>query len=207
MKTSHLSDHLDYLKLEYIQREHRALAETASREGWAHGDYLDRLVEGEVLERGRRALERRLRLARFPYRKTLEQYQWTWPKKINQAEIRQLFRLEFLQSHTNVVFVGPVGLGKTHLAVALGQAACEAGHEVLFVPAVTMINDLVAAQTQQRLKQQLRKYAGVGGADLGRGGVSADRQGGSGPDVPGVGGALREGVNDPDDEPCVQELA
>lgn len=162
MKTSHLSDHLDYLKLEYIQREHRALAETASREGWAHGDYLDRLVEGEVLERGRRALERRLRLARFPYRKTLEQYQWTWPKKINQAEIRQLFRLEFLQSHTNVVFVGPVGLGKTHLAVALGQAACEAGHEVLFVPAVTMINDLVAAQTQQRLKQQLRKYAGVG---------------------------------------------
>lgn len=153
MKTSHLSDHLDSLKLEYIQREHRALAETASREGWAHGDYLDRLVEGEVLERGRRALERRLRLARFPHRKTLEQYQWTWPKKINQAEIRQLFRLEILQSHMNVVFVGPVGLG---------QAACEAGHEVLFVPAVTMINDLVAAQTQQRLKQQLRKYAGVG---------------------------------------------
>ncbi len=162
MKTSHLSDHLDYLKLEYIQREHRAVAEAASRESWSHGDYLDRLVEGEVLERRQRALERRLRLARFPYRKTLEQYQWTWPRKINQMEIKQLFRLEFLESHSNVVFVGPVGLGKTHRAVALGQAACEAGHDVLFVPAVTMINDLVAAQTQQRLKKQLRKYAEVG---------------------------------------------
>lgn len=161
MKTSHLTDHLDYLKLEFIQREHRALAETAARDGWAHGDYLDRLVEGEVLQRRQRALERRLRQARFPYRKTLEQYQWSWPKKINQMEIRQLFRLEFLQDHLNVVFVGPVGLGKTHLAVALGQAACEAGHDVLFMPAVAMINDLVAAQSQQRLKQQLRKYTDV----------------------------------------------
>ncbi len=161
MKASHLTDHLDYLKLEFIQREHRAMAETAAREGWAHGDYLDRLIEGEVLQRRQRALERRLRMARFPYRKTLEQYQWSWPRKINPMEIKQLFRLEFLQSHTNVVFVGPVGLGKTHLAVALGQAACEAGHEVLFVPAVAMINDLVAAQSQHRLKQQLRKYAEV----------------------------------------------
>ena len=75
MKSSHLTDHLDYLRLEFIQREHRALAETAAREGWAHGDYLDRLVEGEVLERRRHALERRLRQARFPYRKTLVQYQ------------------------------------------------------------------------------------------------------------------------------------
>jgi DNA replication protein DnaC len=161
MNPSHLTDHLDYLKLEYIQREHRALAETAARDGWAHGDYLDRLVEGEVLQRRQRALERRLRLARFPYRKTLEQYQWSWPKKVNQTEIKQLFRLEFLQDHRNVVFVGPVGLGKTHLAVALGQAACEAGHDVLFQPAVAMINDLVAAQSQHRLKPQLRKYTEV----------------------------------------------
>lgn len=162
MKSSHLTDHLDYLKLEFIQREHRALAETAAREGWAHGDYLDRLIEGEVLERRKHALDRRLRQARFPCRKTLEQYQWSWPRKINQMEIKQLFRLEFLESHTNVVFVGPVGLGKTHLAVALGQTACEAGHDVLFVPAVAMINDLVAAQSEHRLKKRLNKYARVG---------------------------------------------
>ena len=161
MTTSHLTDHLDYLKLEYIQREHRALAESAAREGMAHGDYLDRLVEGEVLERRQRILERRLRQARFPYRRTLEQYQWSWPKKINQMAIKQLFRLEFLKDHTNVVFVGSVGLGKTHLAVALGQCACQAGYQVLYVPAVEMLNELCAAQAEQRLKRQLRRYTEV----------------------------------------------
>ena len=161
MNTSHLTDHLDYLKLEYIQREHRALAETAARESMAHGDYLDRLVEGEVLERRQKLLERRLRQARFPFRRTLEQYQWSWPKKINQMAVKQLFRLEFLKDHTNVVFVGSVGLGKTHLAVALGQCACQAGHQVLYVPAVEMINELCTAQAQQRLKHQLRRYTEV----------------------------------------------
>lgn len=75
----------------------------------------------DVVEPRRLALKRRLRQARFPYRKTLEQYPWSWPKKINPMEIQQLFRLGFLEDHTNGVFVGPVGLGKTHLAVALGS--------------------------------------------------------------------------------------
>ena len=68
MNPSHLTDNLEYLKLSYIQREHRALAEKAAREAMAHGDYLDRLIEGEVLERRQQVLERRLRKARFPYR-------------------------------------------------------------------------------------------------------------------------------------------
>lgn len=104
--SNHLSDHLDFLKLEYIQREHRILAEKAARETWSHGDYLDRLVEGEVLDRRQRALERRLRQAHFPYRKTLEQYQWSWPKKINAMAVKELFTLGFLQDHKNVVFIG-----------------------------------------------------------------------------------------------------
>jgi DNA replication protein DnaC len=159
--SKHLCDHLDFLKLEYIQREHRALAEQAARDTWSHGDYLDRLVEGEVLDRRQRALERRLRQARFPYRKTLEQYQWSWPKKINAMAVKELFTLGFLPDHKNVVFIGSVGLGKTHLAVALGQTACQAGHGVLFVPAVEMVNDLIAAHAQQRLKAQLRKYVAI----------------------------------------------
>ena len=124
MKTNLISDHLDCLQLGYIQQHHRDLAQQAAREQWSHGDYLSRLVEGEVLERGQRAQERRVKLARFPYIKTLEQYQWSWPKKLNQMAVRQLFKLEFLKDHANVVFMGPVGLGKTHLAVALGHAAC-----------------------------------------------------------------------------------
>ena len=161
MNTSHLTDNLEYLKLAYIQREHRELAEKAAREAMAHGDYLDRLVEGEVLERRQQELERRLRNARFPYRKTLDQYQWSWPKKINQMAVKQLFRLEFLKNHSNVVFVGSVGLGKTQLAAALGPCACQAGHSVLYVPAIVMLNDLDAAQSHKRLKQRLRRYSEV----------------------------------------------
>ena len=65
------------------------------------------------------------------------------------------------KDHTNVVFVGSVGLGKTHLAVALGQCACQAGYQVLYVPAVEMLNELCAAQAEQRLKRQLRRYTEV----------------------------------------------
>ena len=162
MKTTNLlSDHLDYLQLGHIQQHHRELAQEAARAQWSHGDYLARLVEGEVLERSQRAQERRIKLARFPFVKTLEQYQWSWPKKINQMAMRQLFKLEFLRDHANVVFMGSVGLGKTHLAVALGQAACVAGHRVLYAPAVKVINDLTQAQALHRLKRELAKYVEI----------------------------------------------
>ena len=97
----------------------------------------------------------------FSYRKTLDQYQWSWPRKINQMAVKQLFRLEFLKNHSNVVFVGSVGLGKTQLAAALGPCACQAGHSVLYVPAIVMLNDLDAAQSHKRLKQRLRRYSEV----------------------------------------------
>ena len=161
MKTNLLSDHLDCLQLAYVQQHHRDLAQQAAREQWSHGDYLARLVEGEVLERGARAHQRRVKQARFPFVKTLEQYQWSWPKKLNQMAVRQLFKLEFLKDHANVVFMGPVGLGKTHLAVALGHAACQAGRRVLYAPAVKVINDLTQAQALHRLKRELARYVDI----------------------------------------------
>lgn len=161
MKKHLLNEHLDYLRLEYVQREHRNLAQQAAREQWSHEDYLSRLMEGEVAQRQQRALELRLRKARLPFRRTLEQYQWTWPRKINQMAVRQLFNLKFLEDHTNVVFMGSVGLGKTHLAVALGLEACQAGHSVLYVPAIQVINELLVAQKGHRLRKTMKKYAGI----------------------------------------------
>lgn len=161
MKENLIGDQLEYLQLGYIRDHHRDLAQQAAREQWSHGDYLARLVEGEFQERQLRAQERRLKLARFPFQKTLEQYQWSWPKKINQMAVRQLFRLEFMKDHGNVVFMGSVGLGKTHLAVALGHAACLAGHRVLYAPAVNVVNDLMQAQALHRLKRELRRYIDI----------------------------------------------
>jgi DNA replication protein DnaC len=149
----------EYLKLGYIREHHAELAADAARKHWSHGDYLQKLLDGEVATREQRALERRIAVARFPVKKTIDQYQWDWPKKVNEQQVRHLFRMGFVESKTNVVFVGGVGLGKTHLASALGYAACQAGHSVLFTTAVDAVNNLLAAQAAQKLKQEMARYA------------------------------------------------
>ena len=89
--------------------------------------------------------------------KTLEQFRWDWPKKINRLAVQNLFRLGFIKEKANVIFLGTVGLGKTHLATALGYAACLEGQSVLFANAINVINELSAAQKQGGLKMQFKK--------------------------------------------------
>lgn len=153
-----LAQHLEYLKLPYLLRHHADLARQCAEHHWDHVEYLRRLIEGQYTERRQRIIERRVKAARFPVLKTLEQFQWDWPKKINRLQVQHLFRLEFVPQKANVVFLGTVGVGKTHLATALGYAACQEGHSVLFADAIGVINDLAAAQKRGLLKRQLRKY-------------------------------------------------
>ena len=153
-----LQVHLTYLKLMFIREHFEPLAKEAAQTHWGHVDYLARLIEGEALDRQQRAIQRRLRLARFPVIKTLESFQWTWPRKINRLQVQNLFRLKFIEDKANVILLGGVGLGKSHLATALGYTACLKGHSVLFATAVEVINTLVAAQNTGRLKQELNKY-------------------------------------------------
>jgi DNA replication protein DnaC len=116
------------------------------------------LIEGEATLRENRAIERRIKKARFPVLKTIEDFEWNWPKKINRPQIQNLFRLAFVATNTNVVFISTVGLGKTHFAIALGHAACVGGHSVLFTTAVDIINTLAAAQSAGRLKREINRY-------------------------------------------------
>ncbi len=153
-----LNAQLEHLKLSYLREHYESLARQAAREQWTHVDFLARLIEGEAARREQRAIERRVRLARFPMVKTLDQFQWTWPDKINRMGVQQIFRLDFLRQNANVILLGGVGLGKTHLGLALGHAACLRGHSVLFTTAVDAINTLCAAQAAGRLKAELAKY-------------------------------------------------
>lgn len=153
-----LLQHLDYLQLPFIKEHHVGWAQEAARDSRTHLDYLARLVEGEFGQRHQRAIQRRLRAARFPVLKTLEQFRWDWPKKINRLQVQDLFRLEFLTQKGNAIFLGTVGVGKTHLASALGYAACQAGHSVLFANAISVINDLSVAHKRGDLKRELKKY-------------------------------------------------
>ena len=116
------------------------------------------LIQAQVHQRKDRAIQRRISLARFPQIKTLEQFKWSWPKKINQQQIQNLFRLKFVEDKNNVILLGGVGLGKTHISIALGYEACLKGYSVLFSSAIDVINTLIAAQSTGRLKQEISKY-------------------------------------------------
>jgi DNA replication protein DnaC len=153
-----LSEHLEYLKLKYVADQYGPLADEAIRQSWDHREYLRRLIEGEYNDQRQRRVAARIKSARFPVIKTLEQFNWAWPKKINRLAVQNLFRLEFLAQNANVVFLGNVGVGKSHLATALGYAACLEGHSVLFTGAIEVINDLQAAQKNGGLKRALKKY-------------------------------------------------
>ena len=153
-----LEHRLGYLQLPYLKEHFRSAATEAAGKHWSHLDYLGRLIEGEALARQDRALARRIKAARFPVLKTLEAFRWAWPKKINRLQIQDLFRLRFIEEKTNVIFLGLVGLGKTHLATALGYHACEQGHSVLFANAIDVVNTLSAAQIHGTLQAELKRY-------------------------------------------------
>lgn len=153
-----LTEQLSALKLVAVQEHYLGLASEAAQKQWTHVDYLARLIELEATRRQELTVQRRIAAARFPAIKTLDQFDWSWPKKINRPQIQNLFRLAFLPDKTNVIFLGGVGLGKSHLATALGYAACQAGHSVLFTTAVDIINTLTAAQAACRLKAELKRY-------------------------------------------------
>ena len=153
-----LNEQLAYLKLLFMQGHFEDLARQAAEGSWSHVDYLSQLVAGEVAARQDRARLRRIREARFPVLKTLEQFDFTWPTKINRLQVQNLFRLQFIEEKANVILVGGVGLGKSHLAIALGHAACEAGFQVRFTTAVDAINTLSAAHAAGRFVSELRKY-------------------------------------------------
>ena len=153
-----LEPSLDNLKLKWFHEHYRNEATDAAREQRSHTAFLARLVEGEDALRQERSIIRRLRLARFPVVKTLDSFQWNWPKSLNRLQVQDLFRLDFIKKHANVIFMGGVGLGKTHLSTALAHEACLKGHSVLFASAVDIINTLNAASNTGRLKNDMRKY-------------------------------------------------
>jgi DNA replication protein DnaC len=153
-----VEQHLTYLKLAFIAQHYAPLATQAAQHEWSHVVYLARLMEGEANLRRDRATKSRIRLARFPVIKTLEQFRWDWPTRINRLQVQNHFHLKFIKDKANLIVLGGVGLGKTHLATALGYTACLQGYSVLFTSAIDVINTLSAAKSAGRLKAELKKY-------------------------------------------------
>lgn len=152
-----LAQQLARLQLPYFVAQHGELAAQAAREGWPHARFLEHLVAGEVARRDEALVARLVKSARLPGIKTLDGFDWSWPKKINRAQMQQLFRLEFVPRHGNVILLGPVGVGKTHLAIALAYCACQLGMTALFTSAVDIVNAFAAAQATGGIKREMAR--------------------------------------------------
>jgi len=157
-ETEALRERLTTLKMPFAREHFEPLALEATAQQWSHVGYFARLIEGEAAWREDRSVRRRVRLARFPVIKTLEQFDWNWPKKINRLQVQNLFRLAFLEDKANVIFLGTVGVGKSHLSIALAHSACMRGHSVLFTTAIDIVNTLSAAQATGTLKRAMNRY-------------------------------------------------
>jgi DNA replication protein DnaC len=130
-----------------VMAEPEAARRVAQWLGWEHA------------ERGRRSLERRVRAAHLGQFKPLADFDWGWPEQIDRAAVEELMTLQFLTDATNVVLVGPNGVGKTMCACNLGYQAVMAGHTVLFVTAGQLLGDLAALDSDSALRRRLRHYA------------------------------------------------
>jgi DNA replication protein DnaC len=156
--TERLRGQLLALHMTYMLQNFESLGQKAALDQSGHVDYLATLIDGESCRREDRSVERRIAAARLPVIKTLEQFDWSWPSNINQLQVRHLFRLDFLKDKGNIILIGNVGLGKSHLATALAHTACMKGHTALFTTAVSIINSLAASQASGGMKREMDKY-------------------------------------------------
>lgn len=146
------------LKLTWMGEHYEALLNEAITKKTGPLEYLAELLRGEHQTRTQRGIERRIKAARFPVEKTLDTFKWQWPTELDRQQVEHLASLRFVPNAGNVVFVGPVGVGKTHLATAIGLNACREGHKVLYCNTIEAINELISAQKQGRLKEVMKRY-------------------------------------------------
>lgn len=155
-----LKHHLKALKLPTMHRECEKLAARAAQDGADYLAFLLQLCELELIERERKAAERRLKAARFPAYKLLDEFDFSARPSVNKPLVLELMKGEYLERRENLLLVGPSGTGKSHLAISLGVAACSQGRKVRFFRVTELITLLLEAKEERqllRLRSQLSK--------------------------------------------------
>ena len=146
-----LQNQLQLLRLQAFVDEYESLAQDAAQAHWSHEKYLATLTNQEVERRTRNRRQRRIKEAHFPLLKELADFDFAAIPQLNQPLVLELAKGRYLQEASPVIMVGAPGLGKTHLAISLGLAACRGGHRVRFYTVTALVNDLQQAQNEQRL--------------------------------------------------------
>jgi DNA replication protein DnaC len=143
------------LKAPTLRESVERLAERARAENWSHQEFLIACLQREVSARESHGGEGRIRAARFPARKSLEEFDYDHARGLKRETIAHLGTLDFITAKENVVFLGPPGTGKTHLAIGLAIRACHAGHRVAFATAADWVATLAEAHHAGRLQTEL----------------------------------------------------
>jgi DNA replication protein DnaC len=156
-QTSELTHLFRELKAPAAARALPKLADRARAEEWGYEKFAQALLSTEVSAREAHGGEGRIRSARFPARKTLEEFDFTFQRSVKKTVIEHLGQLDFLHARENVIMLGPPGTGKTHLAIALGIRACLAGQRVIFKTATEWVALLAEQQRQGRLEDELKR--------------------------------------------------
>ena len=147
------------LKAPAAARALPALADRAREEQWSYERFAEALLWTEVSARDSHGGEGRIKAARFPARKTLEEFDFTFQRSVKKTVIEHLGQLDFLHAKQNVILLGPPGTGKTHLAIALSIRACLAGQRVQFATATEWVARLSEAKRQDNLEAELRRLS------------------------------------------------
>ena len=156
-----LDHHLKMLRLPTMLREYDKVAQQCATEAADYPRFLLRLVELELLDRDRRAVERRIKAARFEVLKTLDTFDFLAIPSLNKQLVLDLARCDYIDRRENVLALGNSGTGKTHIALALGLAACQKGYRVRFATAAGLVYELIEARDEKRLlriQKQLAAY-------------------------------------------------
>jgi DNA replication protein DnaC len=146
---------LEQLKLTTALAQLDGAAQQAAAASWSYSHFLGYLLEAELQERHRRTVKLNLQFARFPYHKRLEDFDYAAQPAVDRRLIDELATCRFLHDGRSIVFLGPPGVGKTHLAIALGLLTAEAGHRVYFTTAIEMTRRLSKALAENRLHREL----------------------------------------------------
>jgi DNA replication protein DnaC len=147
------------LKAPSLRESAGRLAERARSESWSHEEYLAACLQREVAARDAHGGEGRIRAARFPARKSIEEFDFDHARGLKRDLIAHLATLDFVAGKENVIFLGPPGTGKTHLAIGLAIRGCQAGHRVLFATASQWVDKLADAHTSGRLQAELTRLS------------------------------------------------
>jgi DNA replication protein DnaC len=136
-----------------------SVLEHAAKRELSYSDFLEELLSGELADKQDRNTTMRIRAAHFPFERSIESFDFKFQPSLDPKIVRELASCRFIANAENVLLLGPPGVGKTHLAVALGVKACAAGYRTLFTTAAGLITLLTRAQSENRLEEKLKALA------------------------------------------------